>query len=90
VKLFSTTKVAEKSGHWYLETVMKNETKIPAINIRLKVVGDKDRNRILPVIFNDNYVTLMPGEQRIITMEIDNADTRGEKPAVEMDGFNLK
>ena len=69
---------------------MKNETKIPAINIRLKVVGDKDRNRILPVIFNDNYVTLMPGEQRIITMEIDNADTRGEKPAVEMDGFNLK
>ena len=90
VKLFSTTKVAEKSGHWYLETVMKNETKIPAINIRLKVVGDKDRNRILPVIFNDNYVTLMPGEQRIITMEIDNADTRGEKPAVEMDGLNLK
>jgi hypothetical protein len=56
----------------------------------LKVVGDKDRNRILPVIFNDNYVTLMPGEQRIITMEIDNADTRGEKPAVEMDGLNLK
>src|SRR5665213_1858452 len=70
VKLFSSTKVSEKGGEWYLETVLKNETKIPAINIRLKVIGDKDRKRILPVIFNDNYITLMPGEQRTITMPV--------------------
>lgn len=90
VQLFSTTKEVEKGGHWYLATVIKNGTKIPALNIKLQVVGDKNRKRILPVIFNDNYITLMPGEQRIITMEIDNTDTRGEKPVVEMEGLNLK
>ena len=58
--------------------------------MRLKVVGAKDGKRILPVIYSDNYITLLPGERRIITMELKNEDTRGEKPAVTIEGFNLK
>jgi len=73
-----------------LTTTLKNDTKTPAFNVRLKVVGAKDGKRILPVIYSDNYITLLPGERRIITMELKNEDTRGEKPAVTIEGFNLK
>jgi len=30
----------------------------------------------------------MPGEQRTIQMELEHADTRGEKPDVVIAGFN--
>ncbi len=62
----------------------------PAFNIRLKVVGDKSGKRILPVMYADNYFTLLPGEQKTVTMELQNADTRGEQPAVAIEGFNLE
>jgi hypothetical protein len=31
----------------------------------------------------------MPGEQRVITTELRDADTRGEKPAIQVEGFNV-
>jgi len=44
----------------------------------------------LPVIYSDNYITLMPGEQNTIMMELHNAETRGEKPAVVIEVFNVE
>lgn len=57
--------------------------------VKLKVVANKSRERILPVIYSDNFVTLMPGEKSIITMELQDADTQGEKPDVVVEGFNI-
>jgi hypothetical protein len=57
--------------------------------VRLQVKGDKTGERILPVFYSDNYVFLMPGEEKVINMELANSDTRGEKPVVEVTGFNL-
>jgi hypothetical protein len=31
----------------------------------------------------------MPGEKKVITMKLKDEDTRGEKPAVVISGFNL-
>jgi hypothetical protein len=31
----------------------------------------------------------MPGDEKVITMKLKNADTRGEKPKVEISRFNL-
>jgi hypothetical protein len=57
---------------------------------RLKVVRVKGGDRILPVIYSDNYFTLMPGEQRTIQTELNHADTRGEKPRMVVGGFNVE
>ena len=88
VKLESSTQIKHKGKQWYLTTELNNPSEHPALMVRLKVVREKSRDRILPVIFSDNYVFLMPGEQRTITMELENADTRGEKPTVVITGFN--
>jgi hypothetical protein len=89
VNLKSKTKVKKKGKQWYLATQLKNPSEHPALMVRLKVVGKKSRNRILPVLYSDNYVSLMPGEQRTIHMEIEHADTRGEKPQVMIEGINI-
>jgi hypothetical protein len=89
VSLTSRTTLAKSGETWQLTTTLKNDTPTPALMVRLKVVGDKTFDRILPVFFSDNYVSLMPGEEKVITMTLQNRDTRGETPAVELSGFNL-
>ncbi len=55
---------------------------------RLIAVREKSGDRILPAIYSDNYITLMPGEQQTIQTELHDADTRGEKPKIVIGGFN--
>jgi hypothetical protein len=58
--------------------------------VRLKAVRETSGDRILPAIYSDNYVALMPGESRTIRTELENADTRGERPAMVVEGFNVR
>ena len=46
-------------------------------------------DRILPALYSDNYVSLMPGERRTIITELEGADTRGESPRIVVEGFNV-
>ena len=57
--------------------------------VRLKVVRDRSGDRILPALYGDNYVALLPGETRSIRSEVYQADTRGEQPRMEVEGFNV-
>jgi hypothetical protein len=56
----------------------------------LKAVREKSGDRILPAIYSDNYVALMPGERRTIRTELEHADTRGERPKMVVEGFNVE
>ena len=89
VQIENSTKVEKTGEHWILTTRLNNTSTSPVLMIRLKVVGKKSNERILPVFYSDNYVSLMPGEEKIITMKLKDADTRGERPVVEITGFNL-
>ncbi|MDR0844059.1 MAG: discoidin domain-containing protein [Tannerella sp.] len=89
VKLNTNTVVKQSDSEWQLTTTLKNETDTPALMVRLKVVGNKTEERILPVFYSDNYIFLMPGEEKVVTMKLCDTDTRGEKPKVEVTGFNL-
>ena len=90
VKLEANTKVMRDGNQWHLTTELINNTSHPALMVKLKVVRIKSRERILPVIFSDNFVSLMPGEKRTVTMELEDADTQGEKPDVAIEGFNIQ
>ena len=57
--------------------------------VRLKAVREKSGDRILPAIYSDNYVALMPGETRTIQADLQDADTRGERPRIAIEGFNV-
>jgi len=36
-----------------------------------------------------HFVALLPGEKLMIHTEVENADTRGDRPRIVDDGFNL-
>jgi beta-mannosidase len=45
--------------------------------------------RVLPVFYSDNYVSLLPGERRTITIEAAAKDLGGDRPLVTLDGWNV-
>ena len=88
-KIQVSTAAVRGGDRWMLTTTLQNTSSTPALNVRLKVVRDKSGDRILPAIYSDGYVALMPGETRKITTEVYLADTRGENPRIVVVGYNL-
>jgi hypothetical protein len=89
VQLEATTTVEQKNGQWLLTTELRNQGPAPALMVRAKAVRENSGDRILPAIYRDNYIALMPGEKKRITTQLEDADTRGERPAIVVEGFNL-
>jgi beta-galactosidase/beta-glucuronidase len=90
VKLEATTRVEHQGSRWLLTTELHNVSAQPALMVRLKAVREKTGDRILPALYSDNYVALMPGERRTIHTELAGADTRGENPRMVVEGFNVE
>jgi hypothetical protein len=77
-----STNVAKSSDGWRLTSELRNAGSSPALMVRLKAVGEHSGERILPAIYSDNYIALMPGERQTVTTDVAEADTRGEKPTI--------
>lgn len=48
------------------QILLKNQGKSVAFGNRLRLVRHDTQERVLPVLFSDNYFTLMPGEEKIV------------------------
>jgi exo-1,4-beta-D-glucosaminidase len=59
-----------------------------AFQVHLSVVGEKSGEEILPVLWEDNYISLMPGESREIAAHYDQAVNAG-RLKLEADGWNI-
>jgi hypothetical protein len=88
VKLEAATRADRRGNRWVLTTELRNLSAQPALMVRLKAVREKSGDRILPAIYSDNYVSLMPGERRTIRTELEDRDTRAERPRIAVEGFN--
>ncbi len=49
----------------------------------------KSGERVLPAYYSDNYISLVPGESRTITIEADASAFNGEDALVDFDGWNV-
>jgi exo-1,4-beta-D-glucosaminidase len=68
---------------------VKNLGKSIAFGIRLRVKKGPDGEEILPVLWEDNYFSLLPGESREVVATYSRADLGRAKPAVEVEGWNI-
>lgn len=68
---------------------VKNPTHSVALMIHLRVIQADSGERILPVFYEDNYFSLLPGESRTVSMEFAVANLAGEQPKLAMDGWNI-
>ena len=81
----------QREGDKYVMMVkLENKSKVRALMIRLKVQGRKIGERVLPVFYEDNYFSLLPGEKKTVMVTFKAEDAHGEVPALAVEGFNIK
>jgi hypothetical protein len=66
---------------------LANEGRTPALAAKLTLVDEKGE-RILPAYYSDNYVSLLPGETRTVTIRYP-ATLKGA-PTVRLRGWNVR
>jgi hypothetical protein len=65
---------------------LANDSAVPALNAKLTLV-DGGGKRILPAFYDDNYVSLLPGEKRTIIVRYPAAVTSAT--ALTLRGWNV-
>jgi len=78
----------EKFGKVSLK--IKNPSPTIAFFLFLDVINPSTHLPILPVYWNDNYVTLLPGEERTYEASYYLTDSDGGKPLLEVRGWNVE
>jgi exo-1,4-beta-D-glucosaminidase len=90
VKLNVTERSERQGENEITHVVLENPSKNLAFFVRLKVNKGKGGEEILPVLWQDNYVSLLPGEKREITATYRASELGVAKPSVEVSGWNIQ
>ena len=60
-----------------------------AFFVRLQVQRGPGGEEVLPVLWQDNYVSLLPGERREVTARYRARDLQGARPSLAVGGWNV-
>ena len=89
VKLKVTSR-SEDGGAEHVERILVENTGTKlAFFVHCRLLKGKDGEELAPVIWEDNYFELMPGERREITAKCHRAALGAAKPYVKVEGWNV-
>lgn len=85
----SVKTTARKTADGKIEVTLSNPAKAPlAFFNRLSLVDPATHKRVLPVFYSDNYISVLPGEEKKIMLEYQQK--AGEAlPQLSVNGWNL-
>jgi exo-1,4-beta-D-glucosaminidase len=72
-----------------LRVRIKNPSPTIAFQVHLRLANSKDED-IVPVFWDDNYFSLLPGEEKLVTVTYDPRNAGGAEPSMEVSGFNIQ
>ena len=89
VALEAKLAVKDADGQRLVTVTLHNPTKSVALMAHLQLRRQHSGERVLPVFYSDNYISLVPGESRSVTIQADAKDFSGEEALVVVDGWNV-
>jgi exo-1,4-beta-D-glucosaminidase len=89
MKLNVIEKTERKGEENVTRVFLENPSKSLAFFVRLKL-DNAQGEEILPVIWQDNYISLLPGEKREVTATYRGSDAGTDKRAVTVSGWNVQ
>jgi hypothetical protein len=90
VKLTANVEMPKENaaGQRRLRVLLHNPTKSIALMAHVQL-RRKSGERVLPVFYSDNYVSLVPGETKAIEVEAAASEFKGEASLIVVDGWNV-
>lgn len=83
-------KAAPAAGSFAAHVTLRNSGQGLAFLVRARLLKGKNGPEVLPIFWDDNYISLLPGESRDISVNVRKADLGDAKPVLVIDGFNVK
>jgi exo-1,4-beta-D-glucosaminidase len=71
------------------QVTLTNSSDKLAFFLELQLNRGDSKEPVAPVFWDDNYLSLLPGESRTVTVRFADADLRGAQPTVALTGWNL-
>jgi len=78
------------NGRVHLTVGLWNTGRGVALMTHVQLRRQSTGQRVLPVFYSTNYISLAPGESRTITIDAAESDLQGDVPLVVVDGWNVE
>ncbi|MFE6177178.1 glycoside hydrolase family 2 protein [Streptomyces sp. NPDC056464] len=80
----------DRSGSRHGLTVrLRNRGTTVAAMVRAALLDAESGDRVLPTLYSDNYLWLLPGESRTLTLSWPASALVSGSPAVRVEGYNV-
>ena len=89
VKLDVKADAHHEAGKAIIKLKVKNPSGSVAFQIHLRVTRGKDGDDVAPIFWDDNYFSLLPGEEKSLAVSYEISELGGKEAVLEVDGFNI-
>ncbi len=82
--------LSESNGEDTASLTLTNPTNHIAFFLRAEITTGPDGKEILPITYEDNYLTLFPHETRVITASFHGRGPTEHAPSLRLEGYNVE
>jgi exo-1,4-beta-D-glucosaminidase len=90
VKLQKSETVSQKGENTVIHVKLKNPSQHVAFMVYMDLKKGQSNESVVPVFWNENYFTLLPGEERTVSVSVHKTDLAGQKGRVIAGGWNVE
>jgi exo-1,4-beta-D-glucosaminidase len=90
VKLEQTETMTKKGNDTYVDVKLKNPSEHLAFMVYLDMKKKGSNESVVPVFWDENYITLLPGEERSVSGYCHTADLEGNDSEIIISGWNIE
>jgi len=69
--------------------IVRNNGSVPAVHVWVELIRGTQGDEVLPSFWSDNALTMLPGEERELTVRFRDAQLGGATPRLMVEGFNV-
>ena len=88
VRLQGSSTSENKGADTVTHVTVENPTGKLAFFVHLRITKGREGKEVLPILWEDNYFELMPGEKRDVTATYPTKEVQGITPVVEAEAWN--
>jgi len=89
VKLTVHNSMAQDGKDRVIHAFVENPSSALAFLVHLRVATSRNEEDVVPIFWDDNYISLLPGEKRQLTARFESAKAGGDNLELIVDGWNV-
>jgi exo-1,4-beta-D-glucosaminidase len=80
---------SQRGDEGVVKITLTNSSSHVAFFLRAEVTEGIDGEEVLPITYDDNYISVFPHESRTITTTFRMSELAGRRPALRLEGYNV-